>query len=72
MQNLATAVDNANHDFFCEKELMLSMFSAINLMKQEIAFRKNYDKIEWLMKIKKDFKNATRCFMCGDTSQKVL
>ena len=32
---------------------MLSMFSAINLMKQEIAFRKNYDKIEWLMKIKK-------------------
>ena len=67
MLHLVNAVDNANHDFFCIGELMLSVFSAINIFseirdgtKERMQEKREIDMTD---EDREDFKNATRCFM---------
>ena len=65
--NYCNAADNAKHDFFCKRELMLSVFSAINIFseirdgtKEGMQEKREIDMTD---EDREDFKNATRCFM---------
>ena len=51
---------------------MLSMFSAVNFIKRDCVqktMQENFENRE-TDEDKESFKNATRCFICGDRSQK--
>ena len=67
MLHSVNAVDNAKHDFFCKGELMLSVFSAINIFseirdgtKERMQGKREIDMTD---EDREDFKDATRCFM---------
>ena len=67
MLHSVNAVDNEQHVFLCKGELMLKVFSAINIFREirdgtKERMQENRE-IDMTDEDREDFKNATRCFM---------
>ena len=72
-RDLADAVGNTNHEFLQRGADAVDVFcNKLTEIRDGIQRTQENNENRETDENQEDFKNTTRCFMCGDRSQKVL